>query len=132
MLQNTSKLSFNAPRGILSNTNTPRNNQSERKSSPKEGSEKCVRWQTKIKTRHCDKSSLYEPMTHRVDRIYYEACELNQNLNSDLSFITKKQKQIQKKDQQSSHNKENIESGQFQVEKLINNVDNFRYVIFSL
>lgn len=68
-------------------------------------------------------------MTHRVDRIYYEACELNQNLTSDLSFITKKQKQLQKKNQKQSHNKENVESGQFQVEKIINNVDNFRYDI---
>jgi hypothetical protein len=65
-------------------------------------------------------------MTHKVDRIYFEACEINKNMNNDLNFITKKQIQLQKKNRQLKHSKENIESGQFQVDKLMNNVDDFR------
>jgi hypothetical protein len=66
-------------------------------------------------------------MSHKVDRVYFEACEINKNTNSGLNFITKKQIQLQKKNHQPKYNKENIESGRFQVDKLMHNVDDFRY-----
>jgi hypothetical protein len=68
-------------------------------------------------------------MSHKVDRVYFEACEINKNINNGLNFITKKQIQLQKKNCQPTYSKEKLESGRFQVDKLMNNVDDFRYGI---
>jgi hypothetical protein len=40
IIQNASRFSFSSPKGILTNSNTPRNNTSANKNISKEGSEK--------------------------------------------------------------------------------------------
>ena len=71
---------------------------------------------------------LYEPIHHRVDRVYFEASEVNKYDKDQLNFVTKKE--LQKNlNQGEIEDIENRDRNSIPAHKLIENFDEYRYQI---
>ena len=61
-----------------------------------------------IPTLISNKENMYEPLHHKVDRVFYEARELKEDVNSEFYYQSNKERQLSSKRSEVNWNEENM------------------------